>query len=177
MGLHQNLSAGSPRRLGGRRHRWRLSMSGHLSWGRRERPGRRNVSALTVRGIDRILGGFSESGFHAEWDCLPASAFGAYHERDRVFIVAYDAGVYGGSHDLLEAGREWRASLQSRRFSCMAMATERRNSTKRFGCEPELARLVRRVPGAMDRLSALGDSVYPAIAEWIGQRIIQFAKE
>jgi DNA (cytosine-5)-methyltransferase 1 len=132
-----------------------------------------NVSALLTRGIDRVLGDLAACGFDAEWDCLPASAFGAYHDRDRIFIVAYPSRVDGRSHDLLEAGREWAASLQSRRLHCMAVATDsRKHPNKRLGCEPGLDRLVRRVPGALDRLEGVGNSIYPAAAEWIGRRIV-----
>jgi len=47
-----------------------------------------NVSALLVRGLERVLGDLAESGYNAEWDCIPAAAVGAPHRRDRVFIVA-----------------------------------------------------------------------------------------
>ena len=48
-----------------------------------------NVAALLGRGLGRVLGDLAESGYDAEWDCLPAAPFGAPHQRDRVFIVAY----------------------------------------------------------------------------------------
>ncbi len=48
-----------------------------------------NVSALLTRGLDRILGDLAAIGYDAEWDCVPASAVGAPHRRDRVWIVAY----------------------------------------------------------------------------------------
>jgi DNA (cytosine-5)-methyltransferase 1 len=48
-----------------------------------------NVAALLGRGLERVLGDLAESGFDAEWDCIPAFAVGAPHRRDRVFIVAY----------------------------------------------------------------------------------------
>lgn len=48
-----------------------------------------NAAALTVRGLGRVLGDLAESGFDAEWDCLPAAAFGADHIRDRIFILAH----------------------------------------------------------------------------------------
>ena len=48
-----------------------------------------NVSALLGRGIDRVLGDLAEIGFDAEWHCIPASAVGAPHIRDRVWIIAY----------------------------------------------------------------------------------------
>src|SRR3990167_852587 len=38
-----------------------------------------------------ILWDLSQSGYDAEWDCLPAAAFSAPHIRDRVFIVAHAA--------------------------------------------------------------------------------------
>lgn len=47
-----------------------------------------NVAALLGRGMGRVLGDLAASGYDAEWDCLPAAAFGAPHIRDRVFILA-----------------------------------------------------------------------------------------
>jgi len=48
-----------------------------------------NVPALLGRGLGRVLGDLAESGYDAEWDCIPAAAVGAPHLRDRIFIVAY----------------------------------------------------------------------------------------
>lgn len=43
-----------------------------------------NVTALLTRGLGRVLGDLAARGYDAEWDCLPASAFGANHRRDRI---------------------------------------------------------------------------------------------
>ena len=51
-----------------------------------------NVSALLARGMGRVLGDLAESGYDAEWDCIPACAVDAPHRRDRVWIVAYSHG-------------------------------------------------------------------------------------
>ena len=48
-----------------------------------------NVSALRGRGLDQVLWSLSEIGYDAEWHCIPASAVGAPHRRDRIWIVAY----------------------------------------------------------------------------------------
>ena len=48
-----------------------------------------NVAALLGRGLERVLGDLAALGFDAEWHCIPASAVGAPHRRDRVWIVAY----------------------------------------------------------------------------------------
>jgi len=133
-----------------------------------------NVAAIRSRGLDRVLGDLAAGGFDAEWDCLPAAAFGAFSERDRLFLLAYAKGVDGRSHDLLEACREWGSSLQSRRLSGLAMATRGQQENTRLRCEPGLDRLVRRLPGAMDRLEGIGNSVFPPVAEWLGQRIVEW---
>jgi len=48
-----------------------------------------NVAALLARGMDAVLGTLSTLGYGAEWHVIPASAVGAPHRRERVWIVAY----------------------------------------------------------------------------------------
>ena len=48
-----------------------------------------NVAALRSRGLEEVLGSLAEIGYDAEWHCIPASAVGAPHRRDRVWIVGY----------------------------------------------------------------------------------------
>jgi DNA (cytosine-5)-methyltransferase 1 len=55
-----------------------------------------NVSALRSRGLETVLGELSALGYDAEWHCIPASAVGAPHRRDRVWIVANSNGI--GTH-------------------------------------------------------------------------------
>ncbi len=48
-----------------------------------------NVAALLGRGLGSVLGDLAALRYDAVWDCIPASAVGAPHQRDRVWIVAY----------------------------------------------------------------------------------------
>jgi DNA (cytosine-5)-methyltransferase 1 len=81
-----------------------------------------NVAALLGRGLDRVLGDLAALGYDAEWHCIPASAVGAPHRRDRIWVVAYpncgglcSAGIrqeqsggtkaIGSSEDLAHASR------------------------------------------------------------------------
>ena len=58
-----------------------------------------NVSALLNRGLDQVLGQLAQIGYDAEWHCIPASAVGAPHRRDRIWIVAYPtSGRFKGLH-------------------------------------------------------------------------------
>ena len=54
-----------------------------------------NVAALLGRGLERVLGDLAALGYDAEWHCIPASAVGAPHRRDRVWIVAYARATTG----------------------------------------------------------------------------------
>ena len=47
-----------------------------------------NVSALAVRGLDRVLSDLAEGGYDAEWDLFRAEQVGAPHRRERLFILA-----------------------------------------------------------------------------------------
>ena len=51
-----------------------------------------NVAALLGRGLGDVLGDLAALGYDAWWDCIPASAVGAPHRRDRLWIVAYARG-------------------------------------------------------------------------------------
>lgn len=48
-----------------------------------------NVPGLLSLGMATVLGDLSALGYDATWDCVPASAVGAPHRRDRVWLVAY----------------------------------------------------------------------------------------
>ena len=51
-----------------------------------------NVKGLLSGGMEIVLQDLSDIGYDAEWQCVPASAFGAPHLRERIFIVAYPHG-------------------------------------------------------------------------------------
>lgn len=51
-----------------------------------------NVAVLRSRGLDQVLRSLDQIGYDAEWHCIPASAVGAPHRRDRIWIVAYSNG-------------------------------------------------------------------------------------
>ena len=157
-----------------------------------------NVAALLSRGMGSVLRDLAESGYDAEWDCLPAYAFGAEHERDRVFIVAYP----DRSRQLQSEGREQEQRRRTGDGDKETIANVVRSGLSLRGADgadgadarifgqglgfaigTEMAGLercgasrwrgdVHGIPGRMDRIKALGNAVVPQIAEWIGRRIV-----
>ena len=47
-----------------------------------------NVAGLLNRGLGEVLGALASVGYDTEWNCIPASAVGAPHRRDRIWITA-----------------------------------------------------------------------------------------
>lgn len=45
----------------------------------------------SLRALGAVLGSLANFGYHAEWVTVPASAAGAAHKRERVFIIGYPA--------------------------------------------------------------------------------------
>lgn len=119
-----------------------------------------NVSALRSRGLDEVLRSLAEIGFDAEWHCIPASAVGAPHQRDRIWIVAHPNSKRPQGRD------ETVLSLRE--------ITNRHSWTQIWwSSEPRVQRVANGVPGRVDRLKQLGNAVVPQIPELIGQAIIQ----
>lgn len=52
-----------------------------------------NVANLRSQGLISVLQDLWAIGYNAEWHCISASAFGAPHRRDRIWIIAYPACV------------------------------------------------------------------------------------
>jgi len=161
-----------------------------------------NVAALRSRGLDQVLGALAALGYDAEWHCIPASAVGAPHRRDRVWIVAYaESEQFNGISSRLQSpGREERnqfrgggedvADTERERSQrrgdgravtgssglCGGAGTDENESIRRAGIgwpvEPGVGRVAHGVPARVDRLRGLGNAVVPQIVEWLGRCII-----
>jgi DNA (cytosine-5)-methyltransferase 1 len=152
-----------------------------------------NVSALLSLGLDRVLGDLAALGFDAEWHCIPASAVGAHHRRDRLWLVAYPASERRGetrqhserhSERLAERGQiladadSARLPLRPTLGSWMAeaIAGHARLSTQRLGewpPEPAVGRVADGIPDRVDPIKTLGNAVVPIIPELIGLAIMK----
>jgi DNA (cytosine-5)-methyltransferase 1 len=117
-----------------------------------------NSTSLLVRGLDRVLGDLAACGYDAEWDCLPAAAFGAPHIRDRLYLLAYP-------------GERRRGAPDATVFAGWAQSQLHGGWAR----EPQVRRVADGVPRQVERLRALGDAVVPPASEWLGRRIVEHA--
>jgi DNA (cytosine-5)-methyltransferase 1 len=137
-----------------------------------------NVAALLVRGMETVLGDLAACGYDAEWQSLPAAAFGAPHIRERVFILAHPkvqrcGGVKFESENgkVLGVGRSCEIVAYPNGKS-MVWTTKPRQKCNHWTTEPAVGRVADGIPARVDRLRALGNAVVPQVAEWIGRQIL-----
>lgn len=127
-----------------------------------------NVAALLDRGMAAVLGALAQIGYDAEWNCIPAAAVGAPHERDRLWIFAYpcEEGQQGPVID-------WDA------ISCSACQEVTQFGDYSATCGDEwaegfpLVSMGNGLPSGLVRggIEAAGNAVVPKIPELIGYQI------
>lgn len=113
----------------------------------------------------RFLSDLAEIGFDAEWDVLPALAFGASHRRDRAYIVAYPSKTGRTQFVFTEIARQ--AKQREYHFGSL------QNGFFWPEDEPPVLRAGYDVPKRVDRIRGCGNSVVPQIPEIIGRAIMQ----
>jgi DNA (cytosine-5)-methyltransferase 1 len=77
-----------------------------------------NVPGLLSLGMGTVLGDLAALGYDAVWDCIPASAVGAPHKRDRVWIVAHSISPVVKRTDVRAYGKK--VCAEARRFAALS---------------------------------------------------------
>ena len=137
-----------------------------------------NVAALLGRGLERVLGDLAALGFDAEWHCIPASAIGAPHRRDRLWIIADARCVIGndpGCCSIEESGEECARGtrLAYGHIYCVVRDLPSGARIDWWRTQSAMDRSCDGVPSRVDRLRSLGNAVVPQIPEIIGRAIFQ----
>jgi len=135
-----------------------------------------NVAAILANGLDTVLGELAKAGFDAEWACIPASAVGACHQRDRWWLVAYSnhAGVEAPwskqlaaraqQHGELDAANTSSQRLERQKYPQWRIAQQLCPDWGGYISKPVLCRRDDGLSGRVDRLKALGNAVVPQVA-------------
>jgi DNA (cytosine-5)-methyltransferase 1 len=149
----------------------------------------------------KILSDLAECGYDAEWENIPASAVGASHRRERIWIVAYPAQLFcnvsskyskQGPRQIQQLGERSCANdvahtisqrQQGQREQILSgyqtayregQASNALDVCERpeWSTEPSVGRVANGVPDRVDRLKGLGNAVVPQIPELIGNSIL-----
>jgi DNA (cytosine-5)-methyltransferase 1 len=126
---------------------------------------------LTVDGgrlFGTVLGDLAACGYNAEWQVLPASVFGAWHRRDRLFIVAYSDCQRLEKREVFGSDAEQKLAALARDCSTGAGI---------WAVESGICRTLDGVSNRVERLRALGNAIVPQVAEFVARMILAHAQE
>ncbi|QCL83890.1 DNA (cytosine-5-)-methyltransferase [Agrobacterium pusense] len=126
-----------------------------------------NSSRLRSLGLEIILGQLDALGYDAEWHCIPASAVGAPHQRDRLWVIAHSQRLgLSGQGQLVtsinptpQAYREANRLINAFRRRCLPFVCGGHDGLPTCVDEPSV--------------NASGNAVVPPIPEMLGKAIKQ----
>jgi len=135
-----------------------------------------NVQALLYRGLESILGDLAEIGYDAEWHCIPASAIGAPHQRDRVWIITYPKSGRRNVDAIQKRNNNknlcWKKQTIIFSSDVSILLNRLKQGTKGFRGDDGLFTKLDK-----DRVRQLGNAVVPQIPYLIGMSILEYEKE
>ena len=142
-----------------------------------------NVSAIRSKGLTLVLQDISSLGYDAEWHCIPASAVGAPHKRDRIWIIAYTAssseraaqGQHCGQGFIGRKNEDFieRYKVGGNITNSGILSGIKIRQHEYWAVESDILRVAHGVPHRVDRLKQLGNSLVPQIPELIGNAILE----
>ena len=124
-----------------------------------------NVSAITVRGLDRVCGEFSELRYDCRWGLLSAFDVGEVHQRERWFMLAHSnsEGLEGSAEGIDLGGEGEKLEKHTSRLSPSIRSKE---------AISEYLREHDGSPKYMDRIRCLGNGCVPQQAEEAFKRLM-----
>lgn len=144
-----------------------------------------NVAGLLTaergRSYNRVLSDLAALRYDALWNCIPASAVGKPHERDRAWILVvnadcHDADGSGITEWTYPNPAEWPPAENLTQRDGWLDELVSTGAAQRRESYAELVRVVHGIPGWMDRHHALGNAVVPQIPELIMRSLLQAAR-
>lgn len=135
------------------------------------------ITVENGKGFRRILQSFAEIGYDVQWDVVSASALGAGHRRERVWILATDSNSEGleGHTWHGEASRE----TSENRYPPPEDLSHRTITTEKWYHQSEISPVVNGLSSRLvrDQLTAIGNSLVPQVAlVWMQAIASQFGK-
>lgn len=119
----------------------------------------------------KVLRDLAAVGYDAEWHCLPASYLGAFHRRDRVWIIAYPVGANVEGMDIQKS------LFSYSQESCRWEFTRAINEALPADDYARMRGNYDGVPVVMDRLKALGNAIVPQVAYQFMETILEVEHE
>jgi len=145
------------------------------------------ISMENGKTLERILIDLEDSGYHTETFLIPACSIGAWHRRDRVWIVSHTGHAESQGREQperinkrrIKEGEQSRGEFTSRnrKHGLRKVVSNSANTgikgmhkwrnlanREQWNIEPNVGRVANGIPSRVDRLKALGNAIVPQAA-------------
>ena len=126
-----------------------------------------NVPGIINLALDQVCADLESLGYEVATFNIPACGVDAWHQRQRIWFVAYAGGHGDGRTDRVG----WREREQKEGLS--HVRADGRTEAVLWEPEPRVGRVVYGLPNQTHRIRGLGNAVVPQIVEALGRMIIQ----
>ena len=149
-----------------------------------------NVPGIISLALDQVLDSLKKEGYYTESFILPACGIGAWHKRERVWIIAYRKDRFNTS-SIKEQNRYWKL-IEKQIESTLNfddLDIEKENSDKiptwesaqfsdgiipsLWQSEPQINRVTTKTYQRINRIKGLGNAIVPQMAYLIFKSIIE----
>ncbi len=134
-----------------------------------------NVVGFVKMALDEVITNLEGEGYACQAFIIPAYAVGAWHNRDRVWVIAikgdsYDTNANGFRPHREEKYKQRETEFQHEQISLPGSLV---SESVRNGTNPRIFRASNGIPNRVDRIRGLGNAIVPQIAFQIFQTIKQ----
>lgn len=130
-----------------------------------------NVTGIIRMELDTVLTDLEDEGYAIRSFVIPACGLGAWHRRERVWIVADNVGAGLERHPWNVDGGGQSGRVEAGAARSITPSSLPRDTGRLWADEPGVARMVHGVPDRVDRIRAVGNAIVPQIAEQIFRAI------
>jgi len=125
-----------------------------------------NVYGLIDMALDQVLDDLEALGYQTETYHLPAYTVGAYHNRDRIWIIGFKSNTHDTNTDSLRSYQEGMhikrdAEFQHEQIRLPGSLVSER---VRKGTDPRVFRDIDGIPDRVDRIKGVGNAIVPQVA-------------
>ena len=136
-----------------------------------------NVYGIIDMALHEVLDGLEDLGYQTETYHLPAYTVGAFHNRDRIWIVGFKSNAHDTNTNSFRLYKKKidfkrKAELRHEQISLPGSLV---SEGVRKGTDSRVFRDIDGIPNRVDRIRAVGNAIVPQVAYELLRAIKQFA--
>jgi len=136
-----------------------------------------NVEGQIRRGLDEVWSNLEDQDYAVRTFNIPASAVGAPHRRERIWIIGFNSVADSESQRIQGLRSSRKQELEPLEYPLLPCCHGQGLNEAHWKTEPEICRVVDGFPTRVDQIKALGNAIVPQIAYLLGVALLNTLRE